>query len=70
MDPVWKYLSMGGYAAFIWPAVGVVVLGMLLLLLHTLRTLKQRERMLAALTQNGEPDRLDDPAASDRPDDA
>ena len=53
MDPVWNFLSMGGYAAFIWPAVGVVALGMLLLLMHTLRTLKQRERTLAALTQNG-----------------
>jgi heme exporter protein D len=53
MESVWKFLSMGGYAAFVWPAVGVVVLGLLLLLLHTLRTLKQRERTLAALTTNG-----------------
>ncbi len=53
MDSVLKFLSMGGYAAFVWPAVGVVALGMLLLLFHTLRTLKQRERTLAALTTNG-----------------
>ena len=60
MDPVWKFLSMGGYAAFVWPAVGVVAFGMLLLLLHTLRTLKQRERTLAALTQNGAPEGADE----------
>jgi heme exporter protein CcmD len=53
MDSVLKFLSMGGYAAFVWPAVGTVALGMLLLLWHTLRTLKQRERTLAALTRNG-----------------
>ena len=52
MDSVWNFLSMGGYAAFVWPAIGSVALGMALLLWHTLRTLKQRERTLAALTRN------------------
>ena len=56
MDAVWKFLSMGGYAAFVWPAVGTVALGMLLLLWHTMRTLRRRERTLAALTRNGAED--------------
>lgn len=63
MDSVWKFLEMGGYAAFVWPAIAVVALGMALLLLHTVRTLKQRERMLAALNRNGVADTLDDDEA-------
>lgn len=52
MDTIWTFLNMGGYAAFIWPAVGIVAGGMALLLVQSLRALRQRERLLASLTQS------------------
>lgn len=43
---------MGGYAAYVWPAVGVVAAGMIALLVQSLRGLRQRERMLVSLTRS------------------
>lgn len=51
MDSIWAFFEMGGYARFVWPAyalAGAVTLGLLVV---SLRTLRGRERTLAALQQ-------------------
>ncbi|WP_241911681.1 heme exporter protein CcmD [Telmatospirillum siberiense] len=42
---------MGGYARFVWPAYGLVGLVTVGLLVTSLRTLRVRERALAALQE-------------------
>ncbi len=44
---------MGGYAAFIWPAFGIVAVVLLALVLVSWRALKVQERTLAALEKSG-----------------
>lgn len=44
-----EFLSMGGYAAFVWPAYGITALVMAGLLVATLRGLRRREALLRAL---------------------
>lgn len=51
MDSVLTYFEMGGYARFVWPAYGLAAVVTIGLLVGTLRTLKMRERTLAALQQ-------------------
>jgi heme exporter protein D len=51
MDGVMAFLEMGGYARFIWPAYGLVGAVTIGLLVVSLRTLKLRERALAALQE-------------------
>ena len=48
-----EFLHMGGYAAYIWPAYGVVAVVMIGLLMRTIKTLRTNERTLAALEQAG-----------------
>jgi heme exporter protein D len=43
MDKISEYLSMGGHAAFIWPAYGVAVVVLFVLVMVSLRTLKANE---------------------------
>jgi heme exporter protein D len=43
------YWAMGGYAMFVWPAYGLSALVMLGLCVGAWRSLKRRERDLAAL---------------------
>jgi heme exporter protein D len=42
-------LSMGGYAAFVWPAYGVSVLGLGAAIVLTLRSYARAKARLAAL---------------------
>ena len=42
------YFAMGGYAAFVWPAYGVSILGLGYMLISSLRSLRQAERRAAA----------------------
>lgn len=49
MTDVAEFLAMGGYAAFVWPAYGVAAVVLLLLLVATVRGLKERETTLKAL---------------------
>lgn len=47
-----EFLSMGGYAAFVWPAYGIAALVMAGLLVATLRDLRRREALLRMLEEN------------------
>ena len=42
-------LNMGGYAAFVWPAYGVTVLGLGIAIAMTLRAYERAKARLAAL---------------------
>ena len=43
MEALTEFLSMGGHAAFIWPAYGVAVVMLFALVMVSLRTLKANE---------------------------
>ena len=49
MDRIETYLAMGGYAAYVWPALGVAAVVMIGQLVLTLRTLHRREAAQAEL---------------------
>jgi heme exporter protein D len=53
MDEVTGFFQMGGYAAFVWPALGLTVAIMGGLLIATLRQLRERQRRLAELEAAG-----------------
>jgi len=46
-----EFFSMGGYAAFVWPALGLSALVMAILYIQSHRSLAAREAELAALTR-------------------
>lgn len=46
-----EFLSMGGYAAYVWPAFGITAAVMIAMLWASRRALKSREAALAALDQ-------------------
>ncbi len=48
-----EYFEMGGYAAFVWPAYGLAALFMLAMLIASLRAVRHRETLLAALERQG-----------------
>jgi heme exporter protein D len=43
------FFSMGGYAAFVWPAYGVSVVGIAAAILLTLRSYRRAKSRLAAI---------------------
>ena len=49
MSALGEYLSMGGYARFIWPAYGVTLLVLVALILDTLARVRRRRAELARL---------------------
>jgi heme exporter protein D len=49
METIAQFLSMGGYAAFVWPAYGVGAAVMIGLLAQTLKNLHAQNAELAAL---------------------
>lgn len=49
MEALTAFLSMGGYAAYVWPAFGIAFAILLILLVSSLRTLRRREKLLSAL---------------------
>jgi len=53
VDEVTGFFQMGGYAAFVWPALGLTVAIMAGLLIATLRQLRARQRRLAELEAAG-----------------
>ena len=53
MREIAAFFQMGGYAAFVWPALGLTLLVMLGLLVATLRQLRARQRRLAELEAQG-----------------
>jgi len=44
MDRLQEYLSMGGYAVWVWPAYGLASIALIGILAVTLRTLKNRQQ--------------------------
>ena len=59
------FFHMGGYAAFVWPSLGLTLVVMLGLLVSTLRQLRVRQRRLAALEAEGATRRPRGGAATD-----
>ena len=53
MEKVTAFFQMGGYAAFVWPSLGLTVAIMAGLLIVTLRQLRARLRRLAELEAAG-----------------
>lgn len=53
MTEIAAFFDMGGYAAFVWPSLGLTLLVMLGLLVQTLHQLRARQRRLAALEAEG-----------------
>ncbi len=49
MGSVSDFLSMGGYAQFVWPAFGVAAVVMIALLAHSRRALRVNESTLESL---------------------
>ena len=47
-----EFLEMGGYAAFVWPAYGITVLVLVLLLVDSLGRLRRRQAELARLEES------------------
>jgi len=43
------FFDMGGYGGFVWPAYGLTALVLIVVLVVSLRGLRQREAALAAL---------------------
>lgn len=53
MTEIEAFFDMGGYAAFVWPSLGLTLLVMLGLLVQTLQQLRARQRRLAELEAQG-----------------
>ena len=49
MDGIGKFLEMGGYAAYVWPALGLTVVVLAALLIVSVKSVKRREATLARL---------------------
>ena len=49
MDGLVKFLAMGGYAAYVWPALGLTAVVLTGLLMVSARGARQREAELARL---------------------
>ena len=49
MDGIAKFLAMGGYAAYVWPALGLTALVLSGLLVASLKSVRRREAELARL---------------------
>jgi len=49
MDGLVKFLAMDGYAAYVWPALGLTVLVLAGLLIASARSAREREAELARL---------------------
>jgi heme exporter protein D len=43
------FWAMGGYAGYVWPAYGITILALVLLLVSALRAQRRADRQLAAL---------------------
>ena len=52
MNGIAEFLAMGGYAAYVWPALGLTAAVMIGLAWHAWRSLRQEERAAAALERS------------------
>ncbi len=62
MNDLESFLSMGGYAGFVWPAYGLVLVVVLALVLVALRRLRRAEAELRELRGEARDDRADEEA--------
>ncbi len=53
MGNMMQFFSMGGYAAFVWPAYGIAAIVMLGVLAQSVRSLRAHERELRSLAGTG-----------------
>jgi heme exporter protein D len=53
MEEITTFFAMGGYAAFVWPSLGLTLAIMAGLLIATLRQLRRRQRRLAEMEASG-----------------
>jgi len=51
MESLGEFLAMGGYAAYVWPAIGLTLLVLLGFVVTSLLRLRRTRRQLAALEQ-------------------
>jgi heme exporter protein D len=49
MDNIAEFLTMGGYAGYVWPAFGIVLFVMALLWISSMRSWRKSEQSLASL---------------------
>ena len=49
MDRLGKFLEMGGYAAYVWPALGLTAVVLAGLLMTSVRNVRRREAELARM---------------------
>ena len=57
MDGIAKFLDMGGYAAYVWPALALTIVVLVGLLVASAKGARRREAELAALeTESGRGD--------------
>jgi heme exporter protein D len=54
MSSLGTFLTMGGYAQFVWPAYGAAALVLIVLLAWTLGAYRKRQRELDALQRQNE----------------
>jgi len=54
MSGITAFLTMGGYAQFVWPAYGAAAFVLIGLLVWTLAGYRRRQRELEALQRQGE----------------
>ena len=52
MDRMAEFLAMGGYAAYVWPALGLTAAVMIALAWHAWRRLQQEEKAAAELERS------------------
>lgn len=52
MDRMAEFLAMGGYAAYVWPALGLTAAVMIGLAWHAWRRLRQEEKAAAELERS------------------
>ena len=52
MNRIAEFLAMGGYAAYVWPALGLTAAVMIGLAWHAGRQLRQEERAAAELERS------------------
>ena len=49
MDGIATFLAMGGYAAYVWPALGLTAAVLAVLLIASMKSARRREAELAQL---------------------
>ena len=65
MDRIAEFFAMGGYAAYVWPALGLTAAVMAGLAWHAVRSLRREEAAMAALERSAGPERAAEDADSE-----